>query len=316
MINLDQPRWDQSTYWGRAQHFFTTTNPLNLFATPAQLQAAKETVEKYRRGEKIPNMTEDQIWAAKHLYDSAYHPDTGELMFMPGRMSAQVPANMLITGAMMTFYKTTPAVVFWQWCNQSFNAVVNYTNRSGDSPIPLSTLGTSYVAATGGALVTALGLNSLVKSMPPLIGRLVPFTAVAAANCINIPMMRRSELQQGIPLTSAKGEKMGESKIAARQGIGMVTLSRILMASPGMVLIPIFMNKLESKGVLKKIPQWTHAPMQIALLGVILTFATPLACAIFQQQASIKPADLEPELQAKFKAMSNPPELLYYNKGL
>jgi hypothetical protein len=38
---------------------------------------------------------------------------------------------------------------------------------------------------------------------------------------------------QGIALTSATGEKMGESKIAARQGIGMVVLSRILMASPG-----------------------------------------------------------------------------------
>ena len=79
--------------------------------------------------------------------------------------------------------------------------------------------------------------------------------AVAAGNSINIPLMRRTELTDGresngllnhqlqlhqlclsgIMLESAEGEKIGESKIAARQGISMVVLSRVGMATPGMV---------------------------------------------------------------------------------
>lgn len=47
-INLDEPRWDQSTYIGRARHFFSTTNPANLACSAAQLDQAKDIVIRYR----------------------------------------------------------------------------------------------------------------------------------------------------------------------------------------------------------------------------------------------------------------------------
>ena len=42
------------------------------------------------------------------------------------------------------------------------------------------------------------------------------------------------ELQNGIPVFAEDGERLGDSKAAARKGISQVVISRILMASPGM----------------------------------------------------------------------------------
>jgi tricarboxylate carrier len=313
--NIEEPRFDQGTYAGRAKHFFTITNPLNLFCTNAQLDHAKRVVESYRNGKVDPNLTVDELWRSKHIYDSAYHPDTKEKMLLIGRMSAQVPMNMTITGCMMTFYKTTPAVIFWQWINQSFNAVVNYTNRSGDNPIPVNQLLLSYVSATGGALATALGLNSLVKRSPPLVGKFVPWAAVAAANCINIPLMRLRELQNGVTVLDENGNKIGESKAAAKEAIAMVTVSRIAMATPGMFFPPFIMNFLEKKPWFAKRP-YLNAPVQVALVGMFLVFATPMCCAFFPQKSSIAVSKLEPELREKISKLPKPPSVVFYNKGL
>ena len=314
-INIEVPRYNQSTYWGRATHFAVTTNPLNLFATPAALDRSKDIVTRYRKGEDV-GLSENELWKQKQLYDSAFHPDTGEKTIWFGRMSAQVPMSMIITGSMMTFYKTTPQVVFCQWFNQSFNAVVNYSNRSGSVEISKTTLATSYAAATCGALVTALSFNKLVKNMPPLVGRFVPFIAVAAANAVNIPLMRRLELTDGIEMSTEDGIVVGQSTNAAKEGISKVVLSRIAMVTPTMMGIPFIMNHLEKKGTLARYPRMA-APIQIGLCGLILVFSTPLCCAIFEQRASIAVSSCEERIKIAVNALPEPrPTLLYYNKGL
>lgn len=314
-IDIDHPRYDQSTFIGRAKHFLITTNPLNVLATEAELDHAKSIVERYRKKEDIPGLTEDELWKAKQLYDSAFHPDTHEKMILIGRMSAQVPMNMTITGCMMTFYKTTPAVVFWQWFNQTFNAIVNYTNRSGDHPIPVKHLALSYALATTGAVGTALTINNMVKKFPPLIGRFVPFTAVAAANCINIPCMRSRELFNGIPIFDQNGNRLGESTMAAKSAITQVVVSRILMATPGMMIPPFIMNHLDKKSFMKRMP-WLNAPIQVLLVGFFLVFATPLCCALFPQKSSLAVSHLEPSMREKIQALPDAPERVFFNKGL
>ena len=54
----------------------------------------------------VPHGTsKKELVDAKVLYDSAYHPDTGDKMNMIGRMSFQVPGGVVIIGILMTFYQ-------------------------------------------------------------------------------------------------------------------------------------------------------------------------------------------------------------------
>jgi hypothetical protein len=75
------------------------------------------------------------------------------------------------------------------------------------------------------------------------------------------------------------------------------------------------MNYLQKRGFLARYP-WSSAPIQILLCGLCYTFATPMACAIFSQKASIKVSSLEPELQERIKSLPSPPTEVYFNKGL
>ncbi|XP_030842117.1 sideroflexin-2 [Strongylocentrotus purpuratus] len=315
-FDMDSPRWDQTTFMGRLKHFFSITDSRLAISTNKQLDDAKDLVQNYKLGMEPPGTKEEQLRYAQRLYMSAFHPDTGDRQNFIGRMSFQVPGGMLITGAMMQFYRTVPAVVFWQWVNQSFNALVNYTNRNAASSTTNWQIGTAYATATGGALVTAIGLNALTKTAPPLIARYVPFAAVAAANCVNIPMMRQQELINGIVIYDDQGKEVGKSRKAAVKGISQVVFSRIFMAAPGMCVLPVIMERLIKYPWFNKVPV-LHAPFQVLGVGCFLVFMTPCACALFPQKSTIAVSKLEPDTRKAIQdKYGDSLPYVFYNKGL
>uniref|UniRef100_A0A4W4EJZ4 Sidoreflexin n=1 Tax=Electrophorus electricus TaxID=8005 RepID=A0A4W4EJZ4_ELEEL len=303
-FDIDAPRWDQSTFMGRLKHFFNITDCRTALLSASRLDEAKAIVDSCRAGSIPPGTTVEQMHYAKKLYDSAFHPDSGDRMNLIGRMSFQVPGGMAITGFMLQFYRTVPAVVFWQWVNQSFNALVNYTNRNAASPITTKQIGVAYVTATSTALATAVGLNLYTKKAPPLVARWVPFVAVAAANCVNIPMMRQQEVLNGIAVTDENGNKLGHSTKAAVKGITQVVISRVTMAAPGM-------SKYTEIQWRRLVLRESHAP------GLCLIFMVPAACSLFPQRCSMAVSKLEPDLRESINSQyGDRISHVYFNKGL
>jgi sideroflexin-5 len=54
----------------------------------------------YKRGD-VSHMT-PELWQAKQVVDSTLHPDTGEPVFLPLRMSCFVLSNLVVTAGMLT----------------------------------------------------------------------------------------------------------------------------------------------------------------------------------------------------------------------
>lgn len=70
-----------------------------------------------------------------------------------------------------------------------------------------------------------------------------------------------------------------------------------------LVFTPIIMNHLERRGTLCRYP-WINLPVQVALVGLALTFATPLACAVFKQRASLPYHRIDEDLKVTFCLLS------------
>lgn len=296
-------------------------------------------------------MTPD-LWKAKKIVDSTLHPDTGEAVFLPFRMSCFVLSNLVVTAGMLTpglgVSPVPPPLsghiltsiqnrgtIAWQVANQSLNVAINYSNSNKSSPLSWSKIAQSYFLAVGASCSVAVGLNSLVprlKSITPstrlILGRLVPFAAVASAGALNVFLMRGEEIRTGIdvfPVLSQKAreafaaqgkspsevESLGKSQKAATLAVGETAVSRVLNSSPIMVIPALALVRFQRTEWLRKNPRWT-TPLNLGLILVTSYAVLPLALAAFPQRQKVRADSLE----ERFHGRGGEGGLVEFNRGI
>jgi len=272
------------------------------------------------------------LWSAKKIIDSTIHPDTGEPVFLPFRMSCFVLTNLAVTAGMLTPGLGTAGTLAWQITNQSVNVGFNFSNANKSTPLSTSTIVQSYLLAVSASCGVALGLNAAVprlKSLSPkaklIAGRLVPFAAVATAGALNVFLMRGEEIRQGIDVYPALSESekrkvesgelevkpLGKSKKAATLAVGETAISRVLNATPIMVLPPLVLVKLQERDWLKQRPRMV-TPVNLGLIFATSVFALPLALAAFPQRQSVRAKTLE----AEFHGRGGRDGMVEFNRGI
>ncbi|KAI1464720.1 Tricarboxylate/iron carrier [Daldinia caldariorum] len=330
---LPESQYDLSTYWGRVKQTATITDPRTLFVGSHGLEHAKKLLVAYKQGE-IKDMT-PELWKAKKIVDSTLHPETGEPVLLPFRMSCFVFSNLVVTAGMLTPGLTNTGTVLWQIANQSLNVAINHANANKSNPLSYSKIAQSYFLAVGASCSVAVGLNSIIprlKRISPstklVLGRLVPFAAVASAGALNVFLMRGEEIRTGIDVFPVLSEadkarlaregkaendvpSLGKSRKAATLAVGETALSRVFNSSPIMVVPPLILVRLQRTQWLKRNPRYT-LPINLGLILGMSFLALPFALAAFPQRQKISADSLEEE----FHGRGGDKGLVVFNRGI
>lgn len=292
-----------------------------LLNTPTDVENARTLISAYRTGQ-VSQMS-PELWRAKRVLDSTLHPDTGETVMLPFRMSSYVLSNLVVTVGMLTPGLGTVGTLFWQIANQSLNVAVNTANANKSHPLSTSQLVTSYLMAVTGSCSVALGLNAIVprlKSITPatrtVLSRLVPFAAVVSAGMVNVFLMRGEEIRKGITVfDSTTNEELSTSKTAAKYAVGETALSRVINATPIMVIPPLILVRLQ-RTVLKGKSRLVETLANLGLITITSFVVLPFALAIFPQTRTLDVSKLEGNFQDMKNSKGEDVKSVWFNRGM
>lgn len=241
-----------------------------------------------------------------------------------------LPPSPILIRSSNTHPQTT-GTLLWQITNQSLNVAINNANANKSTPLSTSKIVQSYLLAVGASCSVALGLNALVprlKRVSPgtkmVLGRLVPFAAVASAGALNVFLMRGEEIRQGIdvyPALSAEEQaagkseadlpSLGKSRKAATIAVSETAFSRVLNSSPVMVIPALALVRLQKMAWLKNNPRLV-LPVNLGLILTTSLAALPFALGAFPQRERVRDSSLEPE----FHGRGGSGGMVVFNRGI
>ncbi|KAL3669015.1 hypothetical protein V7S43_006301 [Phytophthora oleae] len=317
-IKLADPKED--TYFGRVRKTFYMLDFRTAFTTEHALQEARELVAIHRRGEFVDPA---KLEHAQYVTHAILHPDTHTPVFTPLRASMIVPMNMIMDGAML-LANSTKTTIFAQWLNQTYNALHYYANRNASNEDTAEQRLVAYVGATASSVGASLGIRRLASRMTdakwaPVVARMGPFAAVAAADLLNMAVMRQSEYLKGVHVYDENGDYVGKSKRCGALAVASCAAGRIFAAAPILLLPPLIISRIDKHSALFTRPKmrWLRVPTLLGLVGCAIQFSVPLTFGLFRQTAQLDSKYLEPELQhATRKQDGQPVRVVTYNKGI
>lgn len=324
--------YNLDTYWGRFRHLLELTDPRSLLISDSQLDDAKRIIAAVKgRQSGWDTISTEDYYRSHRFIASTLHPDTGNKVFMPGRLCAFIPVNIVTLSFMLHPSQQTPArSMVWQWVNQTANVLVNYANRAitpGEEASPFDPkILASYGIAVGTSCSVAFAGNKVLARMgaasaPAVLRVAIPYTAVAVANIANVGAMRSSDFTTGIiPKDVETGESLpGHSLVAGKRAITEVAISRVLLPFPLLLVPPAVMHVLFESGRFKTLSAnraRLYIPTQLSVLVAMMAFALPMAIAVFPQNTVMPVEQLEPQFQGLRNSKGNAITTITFNKGL
>ena len=311
---LGKTYYPQDSFRGRFRTILNQIDPRTLFISDAELADAQLLLQRFKEKELKPGeVSDEELWKAKHIVDAVVHAPTGEKMFAPGRMSAFVLMNTPTLIGMLVHGPTSIAAgMFWQFVNQSYNVVNNYVNRAGREVDNISLL-KSYMLGVTMACGLSFAAGQLVARKPALrrFGILVPYIAVGAAGSCNIAFTRMDEVFSGVNVAREDGKVIGTSILAGKLAVGQTILTRGLC----LPIVPMLLPPLVMKA-LAMTPGGAALAVEVAVITTCMGLALPAALALMPQKMELSVQHLEVEFQTLSDANGKPVLHLYADKGL